>query len=317
MKIRYLVPVLLILSFTSLFVGVSDIRPWDLFGLTGDQAEVMRISRIPRLISILIAGVGMSVIGLIMQQLTRNKFVSPTTAGTTDSASLGVLLAMIIIPGASPLIKIVVAFVFAMAGTLVMIRIIERLRYRDPILVALVGLMFGSIVGSATAFLALKYNLMQSVGSWLNGDFSSILKGRYEMLYISIPLLILAYLFADRFTIAGMGESFAINLGLNYRQVMRIGLAIVALVSAVILLTVGSLPFLGLIIPNLVSLYKGDHLRSSLAHTALLGAIFVLVCDILGRIVIYPFELPIGLVVGVLGSGIFLYLLLRRRAAHD
>jgi len=317
MKIRYMLPMLLLLSFISLFVGVADIRPWELFRLTEDQAEVMRISRIPRLVSILIAGVGMSVIGLIMQQLTRNKFVSPTTAGTTDSASLGVLFVLLVLPGASPIVKIGVAFLFAMAGTMVMMRIIERLRYQDPVLVALVGLMFGSIVGSATTFIALKYNLIQSVSSWLHGDFSTVLQGRYEMLYISVPLIALAYVFADRFTIAGMGESFAINLGLNYRQVMRIGLAIVSLVSAVILLTVGSLPFLGLIIPNIVSLYRGDHLRSSLAHTALLGAIFVLACDILGRLVIYPFEIPIGLVIGVLGSAIFLFLLLRRRAAHD
>ncbi|RUS46532.1 ABC transporter permease [Cohnella sp. AR92] len=317
MKLRYLVTLLVVLSFISLFVGVSDIRPWDLFSLTQDQADIMRISRIPRLASILIAGAGMSVIGLIMQQLTRNKFVSPTTAGTTDSASLGVLAAMIVIPGAAPIVKIVVAFVFAMAGTLLMMRIMEKLRYRDPVLVALVGLMFGSIVGSATTFLALKYNLIQSVSSWMSGSFSTILKGRYEMLYVSVPMIVLAYLFARRFTIAGMGESFAVNLGLRYRQVMRIGIVIVALVSSVILLTVGSLPFLGLIIPNLVSLYKGDNLRSSLPHTAALGAIFVLACDILGRVAIYPFEIPIGLVVGVLGSGIFLFLLLRRRAAHD
>jgi len=317
MKLRYLVVLLVVLSFISLFVGVSDIRPWDLFRLTEDQADVMIISRIPRLVSILIAGAGMSIIGLIMQQLTRNKFVSPTTAGTTDSASFGVLVSMVIFPGSAPLVKIVVAFVFAMAGTLLMMRIMERLRYRDPVLVALVGLMFGSIVGSATTFLALKYDLIQSVSSWMNGSFSTILKGRYEMLYVSIPMIVLAYLFADRFTIAGMGESFSVNLGLNYRQVMRIGIVIVALVSSVILLTVGSLPFLGLIIPNLVSLYKGDNLRSSLGHTAALGAVFVLACDIMGRIVIYPFEVPIGLVVGVLGSGIFLFLLLRRRAAHE
>lgn len=317
MKLRYLVVLLVVLSFISLFVGVSDIRPWDLFRLTEDQADVMIISRIPRLVSILIAGAGMSIIGLIMQQLTRNKFVSPTTAGTTDSASFGVLVSMVVFPGSAPLVKIVVAFVFAMAGTLLMMRIMERLRYRDPVLVALVGLMFGSIVGSATTFLALKYDLIQSVSSWMNGSFSTILKGRYEMLYVSIPMIVLAYLFADRFTIAGMGESFSVNLGLNYRQVMRIGIVIVALVSSVILLTVGSLPFLGLIIPNLVSLYKGDNLRSSLGHTAALGAVFVLACDIMGRIVIYPFEVPIGLVVGVLGSGIFLFLLLRRRAAHE
>lgn len=314
MKLGTLWIALVVLSFTSLFVGVTDLSPLDLFRMTDYQWEVMQISRIPRLISILIAGVGMSVIGLIMQQLARNKFVSPTTAGTTDSASLGVLVAMLLFPGASPLLKIVIAFAFAFLGTMLFMRILTKVQFRDPILIALIGLMFGGIVGSVTTFLALKYNMLQSVSSWLQGDFSAILKGRYEMLYVSLPLIALAYLFANRFTIAGMGEDFAANLGLKYKQVVNVGLAIVALVSAVILLTVGSLPFLGLIIPNIVSLYKGDNLRSSLSHTALLGAIFVLACDILGRIIIYPYEVSIGLTVGVLGSGIFLYLILRRKS---
>ena len=141
-----------------------------------------------------------------------------------------------------------------------------------------------------------------------------IMKGRFELLYISIPLMILAFIFANKFTIAGMGEDFAKNLGLNYRQVVNVGLVIVALVTASVVLTVGMIPFLGLIIPNIVSIYQGDHLRNSIMHTALLGAVFVLFCDILGRLIIYPYEIPINLTVGIIGSGIFIYLLMRRRA---
>ncbi|NQX63473.1 ABC transporter permease [Paenibacillus qinlingensis] len=313
MKISYLWALLLVLSFLSLFVGVANIRLWDIFHLTAAQQEVLWISRIPRLLSILIAGVGMSVIGLIMQQLARNKFVSPTTAGTADSASLGILVAMLLFPGATPLVKVLVAFVFALLGTMLFMRILRVLRFRDPILIALVGLMFGGIIGSVTVFLALKYDMMQSVSSWLHGDFSVVLKGRYELLYVSVPIIALAYVYANRFTIVGMGEDFSVNLGLNFRHIMQVGLVIVALVSAVILLTVGSLPFLGLIIPNIVSLYKGDNLRNSLSHTALLGAVFVLACDILGRVIIYPFEISVGLMAGLFGSAIFLYLLVRRK----
>lgn len=159
----------------------------------------------------------------------------------------------------------------------------------------------------------MKYDLIQNMSSWLQGDFSLIMEGRYELLYISIPVVIIAYLYANKFTIAGMGEDFSINLGLNHKRVVNIGLIIVALVSSVVLLTVGMIPFLGLIIPNIVSLYRGDNLKNSLTHTALLGAVFVLFCDILGRVIIYPYEISIGVMVGVIGSGIFLYLLLRRK----
>lgn len=286
----------------------------DIGGLTSQQQEILFVSRIPRLLSILIAGMSMSVIGFIMQQLSRNKFVSPTTAGTMDSARLGILAALILFPTASMLMKVSVAFVFALAGTFLFMKILDRIKFKDTIFIPLVGLMFGNIVGSLTTFIAYRFDMIQSIGSWLQGDFSMILKGRYELLYLSIPALILAYFYANRFTIAGMGRDFASNLGLQYKQIVNIGLVIVAFVSSIVLLTVGSLPFLGLIIPNIVSIYQGDHLQKNLIHTALLGALFVLVCDILGRVLIFPYEISIGLTVGVLGSGIFLFLLLRRSA---
>ncbi len=286
----------------------------DIGGLTSQQQEILLVSRIPRLLSILIAGMSMSVIGFIMQQLSRNKFVSPTTAGTMDSARLGILAALILFPTASMLMKVSIAFVFALAGTFLFMKILDRIKFKDTIFIPLVGLMFGNIVGSLTTFIAYRFDMIQSIGSWLQGDFSMIVKGRYELLYLSIPALILAYFYANRFTIAGMGKDFASNLGLQYKQIVNIGLVIVAFVSSIVLLTVGSLPFLGLIIPNIVSIYQGDHLQKNLLHTALLGALFVLVCDILGRVLIFPYEISIGLTVGVLGSGIFLFLLLRRNA---
>ncbi|WP_368503007.1 ABC transporter permease [Alkalihalophilus sp. As8PL] len=312
MKITYLVLLFIVLSIVSLFVGVSSISPLEVFSMTEEQAHIFLTSRIPRLVSIIIAGVGMSICGLIMQQLTRNKFVSPTTAGTLDSARLGILVSMILFASASPLHKMIIAFLFALAGTFIFMKILERIKFKNTIFIPLVGLMFGNIVGSITTFFAYRYDLIQNMSSWLQGNFAVIIRGRYELLYISIPLLILAYIFANRFTIAGMGEEFSKNLGLKYKQVVNIGLVIVAAITSVVVLTVGMIPFLGLIIPNIVTIYKGDNLRENLPHTALLGAVFVLACDILGRIIIYPYEIPIGLTVGVIGSGIFLYLLLGR-----
>ncbi|WP_166239615.1 ABC transporter permease [Paenibacillus turpanensis] len=314
MKKRTLFAILILLSLCSLFVGVKDLHPLDLLNLSEEKAQVFYISRVPRLASIIIAGISMSIIGLIMQQLTRNKFVSPTTAGTMDSARLGVLVALLVFPAATTMQKMLVAFVFALIGTFLFMKILDRVKFKDTIFIPLVGLMFGSIIGSVTTFFAYKHDLIQSISTWMQGDFSAILKGRYELLYISIPLVIIAYVFANRFTIAGMGEEFSINLGLNYKQVVNIGLVIIAMVSAVVLLTVGMIPFLGLIIPNIVTMYLGDNLKNTLSHTAMLGAIFLLACDILGRLVIYPYEMPIGLTVGVIGSFAFLYLLMRRRA---
>lgn len=313
MKKRYLILAVFILSISSLFIGVKTISPLDVFNFSGDQMQILLISRIPRLISLIIAGVSLSICGLIMQQLTQNKFVSPTTAGTMDSAKLGILVSLMLFTSASPIQKMLVAFVFALLGTFLFMKILDRIKFKDAIFIPLVGIMFGNIISSISTFFAYKYGLIQNISAWLQGNFSVIMKGRYELLYISIPLVIIAYLFANKFTIAGMGEDFAKNLGLHYKQIVNIGLVIVALVTATVVLTVGIIPFLGLIIPNIVTIYNGDHLKNNLSHTALLGAAFILFCDIFGRLIIFPYEIPISLTVGVIGSGIFVYLLMRRK----
>ncbi|MGG4384369.1 ABC transporter permease [Priestia megaterium] len=312
MKFYQLILIFAVLSVLSLFVGVQDLSAMDLFHLTKEESQTLFFSRFPRLLSIIMAGMSLSICGLIMQQITRNKFVSPTTAGTMDWARLGVLISLLVFASASPLLKMTIAFIFSLAGNLLFMRILDRIKFNDTIYIPLVGLMLGSIVSSLATFIAYKYDLIQNLSSWLQGDFSLVVKGRYELLYLSIPLLIIAYLYADKFTVAGMGESFSINLGVKYKQIVNIGLVIVSLITSITILTVGMLPFLGLIIPNVVSIYRGDHLRKSLPHTALLGAVFVLACDILGRIIIFPYEISIGLMVGVIGSAIFLFMLIRR-----
>ena len=311
-KRRYWIFLLILLSVISLFLGVSSVTIRGLFNLEDSQWQIFLDSRVPRLVSILIAGASLSICGLVMQQLSRNRFVSPTTAGTMDSARLGILLAILFFPGASMLLKTAIAVLVSFIGSLLFMRILSRLKFKDTIFVPLVGMMFGNVISSITAFIAYQQDLLQNLSGWLQGDFSLVMSGRYELLYFSLPMLIISYLFAQRFSIVGMGKDFATNLGLNYNQVLYIGLLIVSTVSSIIIVSVGVIPFLGLIIPNLVTLYLGDNLKKILSHTTLLGAVFVLFCDILGRCLIYPYEISINAVVGVMGSGIFLYFLLKR-----
>ncbi len=314
MKIRYLLTATVVLSIVSLFIGVVDIKPSDLLDFESEETRLFLISRIPRLVAILLAGAGMSIAGLIMQSLSRNKFVSPTTAGTLDATKLGVLISMMFFTNVTYFQKISFAFIFALAGTFLFMQILNRIKFKDAIFIPLIGLMFGNILSSITTFFAYKADIIQNISAWLQGDFSLLMKGRYELLYISVPVLIIAYIYANRFTVAGMGEDFAKNLGLSYKFVVNLGLVLVALVSTTVVLTVGMIPFLGLIIPNIISLFKGDNLAKTLPHTALLGMSFLLFCDILGRILIFPYEIPISMTVGVIGSAIFLIMLFRGRA---
>ncbi len=302
---------LLVLSIFSLLIGVSDVSLIDLFNLSNEGLNIMLLTRLPRLVSIIVAGVGMSISGLIMQQISRNKFVSPTTATTVDSAKLGVLVALIIFSDASPVNKMLIAFAFSMAGTFLFMYVLRRIKFKNIVFVPLVGLVLGSIIDSISTYMAYSFDLIQNVNTWLMGDFSMIIKGRYELLYISIPLIIVAYIYANKFTIVGMGEEFSINLGLNYDQILNIGIGIVAMITSLVLITVGRIPFLGLIIPNIVTIFMGDNMKKNIIPTALFGAIFLLLSDILGRLIIYPYEVSISLIVGVIGSLIFLLLLKR------
>ncbi|EIA26635.1 Putative iron compound ABC transporter, permease protein, partial [Candidatus Arthromitus sp. SFB-co] len=313
MKKRYLILILLlvVLSLISLFLGAKNITIWEILNGDIDSIRIFLVSRLPRLISILIAGVVMSICGLIMQQISQNKFVSPTTGATIDSAQLGIMVAMIIFPSASIMQKTIISFVFALIGTFIFIIFLRNLKIKNVVFVPLVGIIFGNIIGSITTFLGYKFDLLQSVSSWMQGNFSMILKGNYELLYLSIPLVIITIVYANMFTVAGMGKDFATNLGLNYDRVVNIGVSIVALATVIVVVTVGSIPFIGLIVPNLVAMYKGDNVNKSIFDIALVGSVFILICDIIGRVVIYPYEFPIGVTVGVIGSILFLFIVLR------
>ena len=307
-----LVALLVILSIVSIFVGVLDVNLAGLFLGDTEQLEILVISRLPRLLAILCTGIGMSVSGLIMQQLCMNKFVSPTTGATITSAQLGILIALLFMPQSTLWSHALFAFACAIAGTWIFVWFIQRIQFKDVIMVPLIGIMFSNVIGGITSFLAYKFEMTQSLSSWLVGHFSMVLQGRYELVYMVVPLVILAFVFANHFNIVGMGKYFSKNLGVNYNLVLFMGLSIAALITASIVVVVGSISYIGLIVPNLVAMFKGDKIRGTLVDTALFGAVFVLACDILARVVIAPYELPIELVIGVIGSLLFVGLLFYR-----
>lgn len=293
-------------------MGVIDLTLGELLAGNFEQLEIFLISRLPRLLAILCTGIGMSVAGLIMQQLCSNKFVSPTTGATISSAQLGILLALLFMPASTLWSRAIFAFAAAVLGTWVFVWFIQRIQFKDVVMVPLVGIMFGNVIGGITNYLAYKYEMTQALSSWLVGHFSLVLKGRYEIVWLTVPLVVLAFLFSNHFNIVGMGKNFSKNLGVPYNLVLFAGLTIAAMITASIVVVVGSISYIGLIVPNVVAMYKGDKIRGTLVDTALFGAIFVLVCDMIGRIVIAPYELPIELIVGILGSLIFIGLLFYR-----
>lgn len=291
----------------SLFVGVYDIVG------NQDGAEMFAITRIPRTLALVLSGAAMAMCGLVMQLLTQNKFVEPTTTGTTEWAGLGLLLVMILMPEPTLLARTLGAIVFAFAGTMIFFAFLRRVSLRSSLIVPIVGIMLGAVVSSVSTFIALQTDLLQNLGIWFAGSFTSVLRGQYEALWVVAIVVAAVFILADRLTVAGLGEDVATNVGINYNRIILIGTGLVAIATGVVTVIVGNLPFLGLIVPNIVSMFRGDNLRSNLPWVCLLGIAIVTICDIIGRIIIMPFEIPVSLILGVVGAAVFVLLLLRQR----
>jgi len=249
------------------------------------------------------------VCGVILQHLVRNRFVEPGTTGTLDAAKLGILVSLVALPASGMLTRMLFALGFCLAASGLFVAAIARLRFKNTVLVPVIGLMYGSVLSAVAEFYAWHRNILQSMQGWLLGDFSRVVQGHYEGIYVLLPVVALAFFYAQRFTVLGMGREMATSLGLGYAATVALGLILVAVTVAATVITVGAIPFVGLVVPNLVALRYGEHLAHTLPIVALGGASLLLACDVAGRLLIYPFEVPAGLSAGVVGGVLFLVLL--------
>lgn len=310
MRKRWLL-VFAVLCVVSVLLGARQMVWSDLLSFSGDAWLTLTASRLPRLAALVLTGVGLSVCGVILQHIVRNKFVEPGTTGGLDAAKLGILVALTVMPAAGTLSRMLFALVFCLMASLLFIAVIRRIQFRNLVLVPVVGLMYGSVLTSIAEFYAYSHNILQSMQGWLLGDFSRVVQGHYEILYLIFPVVMLAYLYAHRFTVLGMGEDIATSLGLGYAATAIIGLVLVALTISATVIAVGAIPFVGLVVPQLVAMRCGENLRRTLPLVALGGASLLLACDIAGRLMMYPFEVPIGLTAGAVGGVMFLALIVR------
>jgi len=291
-------------------VGASQMSWSALLSASDDAWLTLTASRLPRLAALVLTGVGLSICGVILQQIVRNRFVEPATCGGLDAAKLGILVALTVLPGAGATGRMLFALVFCLLASLVYVAIIRRIRFTNLVLVPVIGLMYGSVLSAVAEFYAYRHNILQSMQGWLLGDFSRVIEGNYEIIYLILPIVVLTYLYAQRFTVLGMGEGMATSLGLNYAATAILGLVLVAVTVSATVITVGAIPFVGLVVTNLVALRYGENLKRTLPIVAMCGAALLLACDILGRLLIHPYEVPIGLTAGSVGGVLFLVLIL-------
>jgi len=295
------------LGAVSLFTGVYDI--WG----REDGRDMFFITRVPRTIALMLTGAAMAMTGLIMHLVTRNKMVEPTTTGTTEWAGLGLLAAYLLVPGPTLVMRMTGAIVFSFVGTMIFFLFLRHVRLRSSLIVPITGMMLGAVVSAFSTFMTLRFNMSQVIENWFIGSFAPVQAGRYEHLWIIVAVTLITFLYANRLTIAGLGEDVATALGLHYHRLILLANALVAVCVGVVAAVIGNIPFLGLIVPNIVSMIRGDDLRSNLPWVCLTGMGTITLCDIVARVVIMPFEVPVSLILGTLGAAVFILILLRQR----
>ncbi|HGR6045744.1 TPA: ABC transporter permease [Streptococcus pneumoniae] len=304
---HYLIGLLLLLVFLSISIGTSDFSWGKLFDFDQQTWLLFQESRLPRTISILLTASSMSMAGLLMQTITQ----APSTVGTTEAAKLGMVLSLFVFPSASLTQKMLFAFVSSIVFTLFFLAFMTIFTVKERWMLPLIGIIYSGIIGSVTEVIAYRFNLVQSMTAWTQGSFSMIQTHQYEWLFLGLIILITVWKLSQTFTIMNLGKETSESLGISYSLLEKLALFLVALTTSVTMITVGGLPFLGVIVPNLVRKRYGDNLSQTKLMVALVGANLVLACDILSRVLIRPYELSVSLLLGIIGSLVFILLLWR------
>nr|WP_216667588.1 iron chelate uptake ABC transporter family permease subunit [Saccharibacillus deserti] len=297
----------LALGAISLFTGVYDIQG------QADGREMFFTTRVPRTASLMLTGAAMAMAGLVMQLVTQNRLVEPTTTGTIEWSGLGLLFVYLLFPAPSLLLRMTGAILFSFIGTMLFFLLLRRVRLRSSLIVPIIGMMLGAVISAVSTFIGLLFQMTQNIESWYIGSFSNVQMGRYEYLWLIVLVTVLVFICADRLTLAGLGQDVATSLGMNYNRIIFVGTALISLAVGIVAAVIGNLPFLGLIVPNIVSMFRGDDLRSNLPWVCLLGMGTIMACDILSRVLIMPFEIPVSLILGTVGSVVFILILLKQR----
>ena len=303
----FTIAVVAMLSVISMMTGVYDILGQK------DGMSMFFITRVPRTVALILTGTAMAMSGLVMQLITQNRLVEPTTTGTIEWAGLGLLFIYLFFPNPSLVLRMTGAIVFSFLGTMIFFLFLRQVKLRSSLIVPIVGMMLGAVVSAFSTFIGLTFQMTQNIENWFIGSFSAVQVGRYEYLWLVIIITILIFIFADRLTLAGLGEDIATNLGVHYNRIVILGAVLISFLVGIVTAVIGNLPFLGLIVPNIVSMYRGDNLRENLPWVCVLGMGTIMICDIISRTIIMPFEVPVSLILGTIGSMVFIVTILKKR----
>lgn len=316
--------VLLGSSFLSVAVGSMGVSFSDLWSTLihaeGEQAEIVRTIvlsiRVPRVLLAIVVGAGLSVAGAALQSLLRNPLAEPYILGISSGGTVGAFLAVTLGLGFTHLLSPFLSFVGSSLVMLLVYSLGHRRGFLDPNALLLSGVMVGAFFNAVILLAVSVFNQeLRTAYLWLLGNLST---ASVELLTIVGPLIILASMIlifqAKALNLIAMGEETALHLGIESVNVKRIGYLLASVITGLSVSVSGVIGFVGLLVPHACRLMFGSDNRIVMPASLLLGATFLVLCDLLSRTLLAPSEIPVGAITAAVGAPLFVYLLKRNQS---
>ena len=309
-------------SFLSVMLGSVYINPADILKcfFTPDKTSLTYILimniRLPRMLGAIIAGMGLSVAGVILQGVMNNALASPNTIGVNSGAGFFVMLAMMLFPHSGYATSIA-SFVGALLTTLA-IYALAYMADSSRTTIILAGITVSSFLNAGINTIKLiNTDITLNITFFLMGTLSGLTFNKIALPAIGIIAAVLVSLIlAKPLNILSLGDDYARSLGLNVPLTRFFLLVLSSIMAGLVVSFAGLLSFIGLIVPHICRTLFGSDARYLLPTSALLGASFVLICDIIGRLIAAPYELPAGIIMAFIGGPFFMYLLLKKKGGR-
>lgn len=285
---------------------------------TGAVADVVWLIRMPRIVLAIAVGVGLSVVGIVMQAIVKNPLADPYILGVSSGASLGATLAVVLGIGSSfgsnslGIMGFIGAF-----GVSILVLIISNIGERSSsIKLLLAGMALSSVCSSFSSFLVYisdDSQKLKTITFWLMGSLAG---AKWNEIVIIMPIIILGVIFFmtqyRTLNLMLLGDEVSITLGTDLHKFRIIYLVITSLMIGLLVYVSGMIGFVGLIIPHIVRMIFGTDHKKIIPISALLGAIILIWADVLSRALIKGTEIPIGIVISIIGSPLFVWLMIKK-----
>lgn len=319
--ISILTALLLIMFVLSMSVGRYSVSLGDTFRYLFGQAtegevafRVLNSLRLPRTLVAMCVGCSLALSGVIYQSIFNNKLVSPDILGVSSGASVGACFGILV--GFSTGLVSVFAFMCGFLTVMLTLLISKAFRNKSNLVIILCGLAVGGLMSSLVGlmkYLADNEMKLAEMTFWLLGDLSKVtIRDFWVILPVTVMGGVISVILSWRLNIVSLGRKESKALGVNYGLVTILMIAVATLLTAVAVSISGTIGWIGLVIPNLVRLLMGSDNKKVVPISMLLGAVFMMACDVLARS-LAPNEIPLSVITGILGTPLFLFSIFKRR----